>query len=650
MSLSCTRDIGSGPRAPARDLELWRRNALELDQVAVALVRVGDRLSVPLARVCHEIVAHERWRQSGMRRPDFAREYGLGPRWIADLGFLGGKLDELPELERALSLGRLSRSAAVAIARVATPESLGAWLELAARLNVRQLKQQVRRARQARSASPVPEHVEVESKALLEDDDEPAWVVRQEVPAAVRVAFDECRELFHAVDGRESEMSAFVEALVAEGEAGPERYEYAAPSPLQVHPESDTEAEDRLDRTGRWRRLDQREECPAALEPARELLARVEALGEVRGPQPDEKARALLIQLVAAEHDVLRVLGEVLDALASRRPFSREGRYLPYLDLGHYAAARLGISRSLAYQLARVAREVRGYPLIQAGYEAGVIPLHKVALALGVLAKHTDREELDEAWAERLSCASFKRLRDETAQIRRARVADRELVPEPLDDETWFAGIRREPGTCVIRLAHLVLQACRGPLEYETLRLTLPEDLARRFYGACFAREEKLREQLKELGGRDVPSPRAADLPLLAVQRFSRTHPGSIRGWGLLALLWEFATSWDKPRQGSKTSSNEIYERRGCRCSAPTCTARVVEDSHTEARGRGGSDELDNRDADCPFHHRQGIHGSLARRMGKAPLNTLWRLGVGAWQRWYRNELRIPDPEPTLFT
>ncbi|MBP7147662.1 MAG: hypothetical protein KBD01_08965, partial [Acidobacteria bacterium] len=78
--------------------------------------------------------------------------------------------------------------------------------------------------------------------------------------------------------------------------------------------------------------------------------------------------------------------------------------------------------------------------------------------------------------------------------------------------------------------------------------------------------------------------------------------------------------------------------------------ARVVEDSHTEARGRGGSDELDNRDADCPFHHRQGIHGSLARRMGKAPLNTVWRLGVGAWQQWYRNELRIPDPEPTLFT
>ncbi len=104
MSLSCTRDIGSGPRAPARDLELWRRNALELDQVAVALVRVGDRLSVPLARVCHEIVAHEQWRDSGMRRPDFAREYGLGPRWMAELGFLGGKLDELRELERALSL------------------------------------------------------------------------------------------------------------------------------------------------------------------------------------------------------------------------------------------------------------------------------------------------------------------------------------------------------------------------------------------------------------------------------------------------------------------------------------------------------------------------------------------------------------------
>ena len=583
-----------------------------------------------------------------MRWHDFARECGLGPRWIAELGVLGGRLDELPGLEQALSARRLSRSAAVGIARVATAESVGAWLELAASLNVRQLRQRLQQARQAGSAFPVCGTALVKpAPPAVADDDEPRWVMQQKVPAAVRVAFDECRELFHAVDGQESPVATFVEALLAEGGTVPERYEGAEVSPLEVHPESDTEAEDQLDATGRWRRLAAREECPEALAVARELLARVEPLAEVRVPPADDaELRALFLQLVAAEREILRALGQVLNALAASRPFGREGRCLPYVDFGHYAEARLGLSRALAYQLARVARELQPFPRIKAGYEAGVIPLHNVALALGVLADRPVTPELDAAWAERLACSTVKRLRDETAHLRRERVADPGLVPAPLDDETWFKSLRREPGTCVVRLARLALQASRDAGDLETLRLVLPEDLARDLYRACVARGMQIRRRLRELDGRDVPSPTTADFPLVAAQEFARNHRGSTAGWGLFDLLWEFATTWDQPRRGSKTSSDEIYERRGCRCSAPTCTARVVEDSHTEAKGRGGSDELDNRDADCPYHHRQGIHADLARRTGKAPLGTVWQLGVGAWRRWYRNELRIPDPGP----
>ena len=56
--------------------------------------------------------------------------------------------------------------------------------------------------------------------AELQKDAEPV-LLRLAVPVSVRAAFDEAAELFRAVEGHESTLASFVEALVGEAASGP---------------------------------------------------------------------------------------------------------------------------------------------------------------------------------------------------------------------------------------------------------------------------------------------------------------------------------------------------------------------------------------------------------------------------------------------
>ena len=109
---------------------------------------------------------------------------------------------------------------------------------------------------------------------------------------------------------------------------------------------------------------------------------------------------------------------------------------------------------------------------------------------------------------------------------------------------------------------------------------------------------------------------------------------------------------------------------------APGCTSRAhLELHHVIYRSRGGGDEGWNIVTLCRFHHQRGEHGDLARLVGRAPLDLIWRLGSAAvapapaesnepplarsarsnepppgppaaTAAWYRNERRIAPPQP----
>jgi hypothetical protein len=94
------------------------------------------------------------------------------------------------------------------------------------------------------------------------------------------------------------------------------------------------------------------------------------------------------------------------------------------------------------------------------------------------------------------------------------------------------------------------------------------------------------------------------------------------------------------PRRPTDT----ITSRDGWRCTAPGCTAREVEVHHVVYQSQGGSDDPSNLTSLCPFHHRMGEHGGLAKVVGTAPLGLWWRLGKPDQDVGYHLEKRTPCP------
>jgi len=134
---------------------------LKADRLAWLLKTALERISAPLARAAAVLVEQEAWTAFGHARlVDHARErFGRSSRWVRDLAALGRGLDTLPGLERALSgidgEPSVGFVAALHIARIASPDSVPAWVDLARTTSIRQFKDQIRHAREANSSSPV---------------------------------------------------------------------------------------------------------------------------------------------------------------------------------------------------------------------------------------------------------------------------------------------------------------------------------------------------------------------------------------------------------------------------------------------------------------------------------------------------------------
>jgi hypothetical protein len=110
---------------------------------------------------------------------------------------------------------------------------------------------------------------------------------------------------------------------------------------------------------------------------------------------------------------------------------------------------------------------------------------------------------------------------------------------------------------------------------------------------------------------------------------------------GLLALLEDFAATWDTDDAAPERRDDRVFVRDGWRCAAPGCSSRRhLEDHHIVYRSQGGDDRPANRVTLCRFHHQRGEHGGLMSVRGPAPGGLLWRLGRPDVAVAFRNERR----------
>ena len=624
---------------------------LQVDLLALAVKAALERVTLPLATTAWALCKARAWTTFGhARAEDYARErLGRTGRWLRDQASLGRYLDGAPALATALTGadgGRpLGRVGALWVGKVAAPNSLAAWIDLARSVSIRELKETVRKAlREGASMPPCIAQVlegggtdavtDVGTDAgtdagmaggmdaadlrradvgerIGEDSDE-FCRIRMAVPVAVRQAFDETLCLFRAVNGGESSNVSFVEALVAEAHAGP------APPDIDsvgFHRRQGAQASVELalaDNTALWSRLKDRGESGVESALAAGTLARLQKLSLHAGRGDNAALDGQLRALLAMEDELQRRLGGLVRELNDLKAWN----LLRFADLGHYAEQRLGLGRTTVENRVRLARALRQFPCLRRAYQEGRLGVETALLVVQILRTAGSDRETEQSWVARAQESTVKRLRDELRVLRRRSPRAVQDEPSgPLDDAAWHDSLMLRPGATRVRVHALADRSVEPGHPIVSLRLTLPEDLAAGFLAAVESARRVTR--MFSADGQAVPS------------------------WaGLLALLEDFVDTWDAPEASPSRHADKIYAREGWRCFAPGCTSRKnLEDHHIQYRSRGGDlKDPSNRVCLCAFHHRRGEHGGLARCRGQAPLGVLWRLGRREVGIWFRNE------------
>jgi hypothetical protein len=318
---------------------------------------------------------------------------------------------------------------------------------------------------------------------------------------------------------------------------------------------------------------------------------------------------------------------------------------------------------------------------MRAAYADGRLGQQAALLVVQALGRRDAEPALERRWVDSARGGTVKRLRDEVRWARRAVLGDgaaraasdgsdasaarlaparpgltfstppgrdtaagRGCVLPPPSDAEWQASLQRDPGASRARIRSWALELADAPEADDVLRLTLPEEIARDFLGAIEAQRQRLAEEARQgLAFSIAPEGDSGEDPvaLSIACAFAESGRRVPRWVGLLALLEEFAATWDDPAGHPRRAEDATYRRDGWRCMAPGCMSRRnLEAHHIVHRAHGGNDEPSNLVTLCAFHHRQGEHGGLMAVDGTAPLGLRWRLGPGGEpaEAWFRNE------------
>jgi hypothetical protein len=211
-----------------------------LDAAARQLRMALLKISLPLASAARVFTTCRGWNEFGYARlSDHARErLGRSARWVRDRAALSETTDRFPGLAAALTGedgGRpIGVVAALHIGKVASPDSLNAWISIARTYSVRTLKAFTHRATAAGSCWPEPEQQRAagdhqkncasgppdDDEHNRPDNDDRNRRVYLSVPPPTHEAFAETLDLYRTVEGHAAPTGEFVDSLIAEATSG----------------------------------------------------------------------------------------------------------------------------------------------------------------------------------------------------------------------------------------------------------------------------------------------------------------------------------------------------------------------------------------------------------------------------------------------
>jgi hypothetical protein len=174
---------------------LHEQAAVLLDRNLRRLARMHSPVELRIARLLGRMKHLSAYLDLGFARmTDYGIErLGLSARRTQVLVQMDHRLRSLPDTARAFEAGRVSQSQVRLLLRVATPDTERTWLDRATRMNVRQLEQEVRRARAAAAADDA-DASDATGHPALAGDTSPAGGPPTAMPVADAVPIEEGSE------------------------------------------------------------------------------------------------------------------------------------------------------------------------------------------------------------------------------------------------------------------------------------------------------------------------------------------------------------------------------------------------------------------------------------------------------------------------
>jgi hypothetical protein len=594
-------------------------------------------------------------------------------RWLEAARCLARRVEALPELRRAISVGKVSWSMGEVLARVATPADEERWLALAESHTVRQVRESAEeivcaarargttrtKARAVRLVQPAVNPQDAAGGALgpwpTGDADADADADADDICTLTCTVDREDAWLFEATrclldQLGERGTAAQMEALLAEAQGTL----LASLPPGAVDASCwqgvDSAQQRWVEQLRRWRAQ-------------AEVACEQSFLGGLAGARAASLAEGLSPHAVAAslgiaplEHASCILLDREVRSLSSAlarhelelselvlRFHRADGwRRLGYATETQYARERLGLSRSglaarraLALRLERLPRVAAALGAAQIGVEA----------ALQLVRIATPKTEA--AWVRRASRRTIKHLREEVAAALVAvRLAGESDCPPP--EESELAAFQTlEQGVVSGRFGqsqlpdHIAAPVGSAPSVGEC-RLVEPPSESRRTWRVMLgslvswlAGGLQMSAAPSRLGAARTCSFAGRVALRLRVSRDTfawwRGLEAQARRWlpcGMSWLRFLCLSLWQSWHHllGTDAAYGHIYIRDRFRCTSPVCNRHDVTPHHIQFRSAGGSDEVHNLTSPCSWCHLLGVHGGRLRASGTAE-HIRWELG-----------------------